>query len=292
MSLANTEQADAAIHSCDRAFKLWRKTSIDYRIEKILELSKLIKKNRFELIAWMTEENGKNWGEADGEICELLDFNLAYACAMKELEKGIPYLSKHRGVAVECLYIPIGIGIAISPWNFPLALIGGMVTSALITGNTIVMKPSSDTPAVAYKLYQLIEEAGFPVGTVNFITGSGSKIGDFLVSHEKTRFINFTGSKNVGLRINELAARTSPDQLWIKKVVAEMGGKNAIIIDKSADIDKAVDGVINSAFTLQGQKCSACSRAIVHESILEAFTEKPIASVNALKKVSATLQLP
>ncbi|HIW20653.1 MAG TPA: L-glutamate gamma-semialdehyde dehydrogenase [Candidatus Dorea intestinavium] len=283
ISAADEALANKAIQASAKAFQTWSKTAAMERISKVLRLNEILKENRYELITWMVEENGKNWQEADGEICELLDFNLAYACAMEELEQGITYLEKAETEDRLCKYIPIGVGIAISPWNFPLSLIGGMVVSALITGNTIVMKPSSETAIVAYKFFELVKEAGFPTGTVNFITGSGTKIGDALVSHPLTRFVNFTGSKKVGLHINELAAKTGPGQIWLKRVVAEMGGKNAIIIDKSADIAKAVTGVISSSFTLQGQKCSACSRVIVQEEILEQFVTSLIKQTKDLR---------
>lgn len=282
ISAADEGLANKAVVSCAKAFKTWSQTSVLERTEKVLKLNELLKEKRYELIAWMVEENGKNWQEADGEICELLDFNLAYVCAIEELAKGITYLEKSAVEDRQCKYIPIGVGIAISPWNFPLSLIGGMVVSALITGNTIVMKPSSETAVVAYKFYELLKKAGFPAGTVNFITGAGAKIGDVLVSHPLTRFVTFTGSKKVGLHINELAAQTVEGQIWLKRVVAEMGGKNAIIIDKSADVAKAVAGVISSSFTLQGQKCSACSRVIVHEEILEQFVAALIKETKAL----------
>jgi len=283
ISKADKKQAEAAVESSFNVYKSWRNTAVAERIDKVLKLNDLLKEYRYELIAWMAEENGKNWGEADGEICELLDFNLAYVCAMEELDKGIEYLEKSATEDRLCRYIPIGVGVAISPWNFPISLIGGMVVSALITGNTIVMKPSSETAVVAYKFFELIEKAGFPSGTVNFITGSGGDIGDALVSHPLTRFVNFTGSKEVGLHINELAARTAEGQIWIKRVVAEMGGKNAIIVDKSADVAAAVEGVLSSAFTLQGQKCSACSRVIVHQEVVDSFVEQLTAKVGALK---------
>lgn len=284
VSVASVEQADAAILSCKEAFKTWSRTSVEERVEKVLKLNDLLKEYRYELIALMTEENGKNWGEADGELCELLDFNLAYACAALELEAGITYLESCDTEKRKCDYIPIGVGIAIAPWNFPLSLIGGMVSAALITGNTIVMKPASDTPTVAYKFFELVEKAGFPAGTVNFVTGAGGAIGDYLVEHKDTRFINFTGSKAVGIRINELAAKVNPDQIWMKRIVAEMGGKNAIVVDESADIEKAVEGVVNSAFTLQGQKCSACSRVLVHENVEDEFIEKLLVAVKGLKR--------
>jgi 1-pyrroline-5-carboxylate dehydrogenase len=180
-------------------------------------------------------------------------------------------LSGERG---EMIYLPLGVGVVIPPWNFPLAILVGMTVSALVVGNTVVVKPSSDTPTIAAKFAEVLLEAGFPAQSFSLLTGSGAAIGDTLVSHPKARFISFTGSRDVGLHINELAAKTPKGQLWIKRVVAEMGGKDAIIVDRETDIDKAVNGVVASAFGYQGQKCSACSRAIVDASIYDDFIEK------------------
>ena len=171
----------------------------------------------------------------------------------------------------EMIYIPLGVGVVIPPWNFPLAILVGMTMAALVTGNTVVIKPSSETPTIAAKFAEVLLEAGFPEGSFTLLTGSGSAVGDVLVEHPKTRFVSFTGSRDVGLRINELAAKHRPGQLWIKRVVAEMGGKDAIVVDADADVDKAVDGVLASAFGYQGQKCSACSRAIVDAKVYDDF---------------------
>src|SRR5438445_8440420 len=171
-------------------------------------------------------------------------------------------------------YLPLGVGVIIPPWNFPLAIMAGMTVAALVTGNTAVLKPSSETPTIAAKFAEALFEAGFPARSFSLVTGSGSAIGDLMVQHPKTRFIAFTGSRDVGLRINELAAKHQPGQVWIKRVIAEMGGKDAIVVDGDSDLDKAVEGVAVSAFGSQGQKCSACSRAIVDEKIYDQFLEK------------------
>jgi 1-pyrroline-5-carboxylate dehydrogenase len=178
------------------------------------------------------------------------------------------------GEFVEMVYIPLGVGAIIPPWNFPLAILTGMTSAAIVTGNSVLLKPASDTPTIGYKLVEIFNEAGLPPGVLNFIPGSGSKIGDYIVTHPKTRFISFTGSKEVGLRINQLAATPSPGQIWVKRVVAEMGGKDSIVVDESADLASAVEGVALAAFGFQGQKCSACSRAIIHEKIYEEFVER------------------
>ncbi|HCC58979.1 MAG TPA: L-glutamate gamma-semialdehyde dehydrogenase, partial [Solibacterales bacterium] len=182
----------------------------------------------------------------------------------------------------EMRYLPLGVGVVIPPWNFALAILVGMTTAALVTGNTVIVKPSSETPVIAAKFAEVLLEAGFPARSFAFLTGSGAAIGDLLVKHPKTRFIAFTGSRDVGLRINELAAKPQPGQLWIKRVVAEMGGKDAIIVDSEADLEQAVDGVLASAFGYQGQKCSACSRAIVHQQVYDQFLEKLKAKTSKL----------
>ena len=179
-------------------------------------------------------------------------------------------------------YQALGVGVIIPPWNFPLAILAGMTVAALVTGNTVVVKPSSDTPTVAALFMEVLLEAGFPADSFNFITGSGALIGDALVGHPRTRFVSFTGSRDVGLHINELAAKAQPEQLWIKRVVAEMGGKDAIIVDSDCDLDAAVEGVALSAFGYSGQKCSACSRAIIHADVYDAFLEKLEARVERM----------
>jgi 1-pyrroline-5-carboxylate dehydrogenase len=183
----------------------------------------------------------------------------------------------------EMIYVPLGVGVVIPPWNFPLAILVGMTAATLVTGNTAVVKPSSETPTIGAKFVEVLLEAGFPERSFTLLTGSGSAVGDVLVEHPKTRFVCFTGSRDVGLRINELAAKHRPGQIWIKRVIAEMGGKDAIIVDGDADVDKAVDGVLASAFGYQGQKCSACSRAIVDAKVYDQFLEKLAAKAEKIK---------
>ncbi|MBA2213644.1 L-glutamate gamma-semialdehyde dehydrogenase [Sellimonas intestinalis] len=274
--------ADKAIRTAHDAFQTWSKTPVEERICCVRRLVDLMKKYRYLLDAWSIEESGKNWGEADGELCEALDFFNSYIMHMRELDQGLKLVYTEE--SCKCIYIPIGVGVAVPPWNFPLSLLAGMVVSAVITGNTIVCKPSSDTPIVAYKFIELCEKAGFPAGVINFIPGSGSVIGDYIVQHPLTRFVNFTGSKEVGLRINQKAAQVSEGQIWIKRVVAEMGGKNAIIVDSSADLKRAAAGIANSAFSFQGQKCSACSRAVVLSDVYDVFVEEIIACAKVLKE--------
>lgn len=276
------ELADKAIRVANDAYKSWSQTSVDERIRTLRKLAQLLIENRYELNAWNVIESGKNWGEADGELCEQLDFINSYVMHIKTLSHGIELVPTDEHT--KCTYIPIGVGVALSPWNFPVSLFGGMIVAAVITGNTIVCKPSSDAPIVAYKFVELCEKAGMPAGVVNYIPGSGSDIGDYVVEHPLTRFINFTGSKAVGCRINEHAAKIAPGQKWLKRVVAEMGGKNAIIVDSSANIKKAAAGVASSAFTFQGQKCSACSRAIVLADVYDEFVDAVVACAKEMQQ--------
>ena len=171
-------------------------------------------------------------------------------------------------------YIPLGVGAVIPPWNFPAAIMAGMTLASIVSGNTVILKPSSDSPTIAAKFVELLEEAGMPDGVVNFCPGAGATFGNAVVAHPKTRFIAFTGSREVGLDINKSAATQSPGQIWIKRAILEMGGKDAIIVDSEADLDSAVEGVAQAAFGFQGQKCSACSRAIIDERIYDKFLDR------------------
>ena len=237
---------------------------------------------KLEFDAWLVYEAGKTWPEADADVSEAIDFCEYYAREMERLAGPQPVVQL-PGEHDEMIYIPLGVGVVIPPWNFPLAILAGMTVASLVTGNTAIVKPSSETPTIAAKFAEVLLEAGFPPVSFTLLTGSGAAVGDVLVEHPKTRFISFTGSRDVGLRINELAAKTQPGQIWIKRVIAEMGGKDAIIVDGDCDLDKAVDGVLFSAFGYQGQKCSACSRAIVDAAVYDRFLEKLAPKAKALK---------
>ena len=275
------ELAEKAILTAQEAFKTWSVTPVEERVRCLRKLATLLIENRFYIDAWNVSESGKKWDEADGELCEQLDFINSYAMHMLKLDEGLELVPTDE--YTKCIYIPIGVGVAVPPWNFPISLMGGMIASSVVTGNAMVVKPSSNTPICAYKFIELCEKAGIPAGVVNYIPGSGSEIGDYIVDHPLTRFVNFTGSKEVGCRINEHAAHISKGQKWIKRVVAEMGGKNAIIVDSSANIKKAAQGVASSAFTFQGQKCSACSRAIVMSDVYDEFAAAVVEEAKKLK---------
>ncbi|HYR77957.1 MAG TPA: L-glutamate gamma-semialdehyde dehydrogenase [Pyrinomonadaceae bacterium] len=280
---ANKELAERAVEAADEAFQSWRNVPAAERAQLLFRVAEMMRARKHEFSAWMIYEVAKSWPEADGDTAEAIDFLEFYAREMLRYAAKQP-LTQLAGEDNHLEYIPLGVGAVIPPWNFPLAIMAGMTAAAIVTGNTVVLKPSSDAPAIAYKFFELLEEAGLSAGVVNFMTGSGAEVGDVVVDHPKTRFIAFTGSKEVGLRINERAAKTQPGQLWIKRVVAEMGGKDAIIVADDANLDEAATGVVQSAFGFQGQKCSACSRAIIDARIYDPMIEK-IAELTAKIKV-------
>lgn len=270
---ASLEQATKAIEVAARRFEEWKKTSAAERANVLFKAAEIVRKRRFEFDAWLVYEVGKSWPEADGDTAEAIDFLEFYAREALRYDGAHPVVPI-EGEENELRYIPLGVGVIIPPWNFAFAIMAGIAVAAVVTGNTIVLKPSSDSPVIAAKFVEVLEEAGVPKGVVNFVPGSGSLIGDAIVAHPLTRFISFTGSKEVGLHINELAAKTQPGQKWIKRVVAEMGGKDSIVVSADADLAAAVEGVAVSAFGFQGQKCSACSRAIVEEKIYDEFVAR------------------
>ncbi len=279
---ANVELADKAVQAAAAAFKTWKNVEPATRARLIFKAAAILRRRKFEYSAWLVEEAGKNWVEADADTAEAIDFMEYYGREMLRYAAGMT-VAPYPGEENVCSYIPLGVGVVIPPWNFPLAILAGMTAAAVVTGNTVIMKPASSTPVIAAKLMELFEEAGAPAGVINYLPGSGGSIGDALVSHPQVRFINFTGSRDVGLRINKLAADVAPGQIWIKRVIAEMGGKDAIIVDDEADIEEAAAGIVTSAFGFQGQKCSACSRAIVVKSVYDELVAKVVEKTKALK---------
>lgn len=280
---ANAELAIKAIEVANQKFYEWKETPAKKRAEYLLKAAKIMRKRKHLFSAMMVMEEGKNWVEADADTAEAIDFLEFYAREILRYSAEQPIV-KIPGEKNYLEYIPLGVGVVIPPWNFPLAILVGMSTASIVCGNTIILKPSSDSPAIAQLFVELMEEIKLPAGVINFVTGGGGSIGDILVQHHLTRYISFTGSMEVGLRINELAAKKQPAQIWIKRVVAEMGGKDTIIIDKELfSFEDAVSGVIASAFGFQGQKCSACSRVIVDEKIYDKFCDALAVKANTLK---------
>jgi 1-pyrroline-5-carboxylate dehydrogenase len=279
---ATVEMANRAVEGAAKAFERWKRVSAEERVVCIYRAADILRKRRFELDAWLCYEIGKTWPEADADIAELIDFCEYYG--REELRLAAPQkLTPMRGEKNYMKYIPLGVGVIIPPWNFAAAIMGGMTVASIVTGNTAVVKPSSDSPTIAAIFIDILYEAGVPRDVVSFFTGPGGTAGEALVTNPKTRFIAFTGSKEAGLRISEQAARKQPGQVWIKRTVLEMGGKDAIVVDEEADLDAAVEGVAVSAFGYQGQKCSACSRAIVAEGIYDRFLEKLVERVKKIK---------
>jgi len=279
---ADKETADKALEVASETFKSWRYTSAKTRANYLLKIANIMRKRRFELAACMVFESGKNWLEADADVAEAIDFCEYYAREALRYDKA-PELIQFPGEHDEQIYIPLGVGLVIAPWNFPLAILCGMTTASFVAGNTVIMKPSEDSPAIAARFMEIIEDAKVPIGVVNFMTGHGRPAADYMVRHPKVRFVCFTGSKAVGLHIVEQAGKTQPGQNWIKRVIAEMGGKDFIIVDSEADIDSAITGVRSSAYGLQGQKCSACSRLILDDRVYDKFMKKFIPTVEAIK---------
>jgi 1-pyrroline-5-carboxylate dehydrogenase len=270
---AGAEHAELAMQAALRAFERWKYSSVEDRTSLLLHAAEIIRARKFEFCAWLTYEVGKNWAEADADVAETIDFLEFYAREALRLA-GATTPIQYPGERNELKYIPLGVGAVIPPWNFPFAIMAGMTAAAIVTGNTVILKPSSDSPTIAARFIDVLEEAGMPGGVVNFCPGSGATFGNAIVEHAKTRFIAFTGSKEVGLDIHERAAKTQAGQIWIKRTILEMGGKDSIVVSNDADVDAAVEGVVGAAFGFSGQKCSACSRAIIEEPLYDVFVEK------------------
>lgn len=274
---ATPEMVDDAIDSATSAFASWGSMPAAERAETVHRIGDLMADRKYELAAWQTYEAGKNWVEAEADVAEAIDFCRYYAHQALRLDEPVP-VHDYPGETNESWLQPIGVGAVIPPWNFPLAILTGMTVGPLAAGNTVVLKPASNTPLVGWTFMQLVSEAGVPPGVVNYLPGSGGQIGDRLVDHPRLRFVNFTGSKEVGLRIAERSSVVHPGQRWMKRSYMEMGGKDAMIVDETADLSAAADDVVRSAFGFQGQKCSACSRLIVvagvHDQLLDLVADR------------------
>ena len=278
---AGKDHVEPAVSAALQAFSTWSQTSVEERASLLFRAADLLRERKLEFMAWLVFEVSKNWPEADGDVSETIDFCEFYGREALRLAKAETPIQL-PGERDTLTYIPLGVGAVIPPWNFACAIMAGMTVASVVTGNTVILKPSSDSPTVAAKFVELLEECGLPEGVVNFCPGGGASFGDALVAHPKVRYIAFTGSREVGLHINQSAAQRHPGQIWIKRTVLEMGGKDAIIVEADADIDSAVEGVAQAAFGFQGQKCSACSRAIIDERIYDKFLEKVKARVERI----------
>ncbi len=281
VAMATVDDALAAVETARRAFPTWSRTAVQYRAEYLDLIAREMRQRRFELAAWQVYEVGKPWAEADADVAEAIDFCVYYAQEMRRREAPLQF--DLPGEENEYFYRPRGVAVIIAPWNFPLAILTGMAAAALVTGNTVVLKPAEQSSVIGYKLMELIHAAGIPDGVVNFLPGVGEDIGPVLVGSPDVDVIAFTGSRSVGLSINELASQPHGQQTGVKHVLAEMGGKNAIIVDNDADLDEAVMGVMTSAFGYAGQKCSACSRVIVLADAYDEFLKRLVEATRALK---------
>lgn len=310
-SRATVEQANEAVQAAATAFESWKKMPVEERVAYLFAAADLMRQRRFIFNAWMIYEVGKSWAEADGDTAEAIDFMEYYAREMMRLAEEQP-LTRIEGEDNQLVYIPLGVGAVIPPWNFPCAIMVGMTSASFVTGNTVILKPASTSPAIAAQFMHILEDVGLPSGVVNFLPGSGATIGDALVENPQLRYIAFTGSREVGLRINELAAKPRKSQRWLKRTILEMGGKDAVVVDETADLEAAASGIVASAFGFQGQKCSAGSRAIivdtVYDQVLQKVIEKtkqlamgdvtqpetaigPVVDANAMKKITEYIEI-
>ncbi|WP_059104443.1 L-glutamate gamma-semialdehyde dehydrogenase [Shouchella shacheensis] len=278
---ASKSHAEQAIEAASTTFESWRKTNPEERANILVRAAAIARRRKHEFSALLVKEGGKPWKEADGDTAEAIDFMEYYARQMIELAHGKPVNSR-EGEQNRYIYTPTGVAVVISPWNFAFAIMAGTTVAPLVTGNTVLLKPASTTPVVAAKFVEVLEEAGVPKGVVNYVPGSGSEVGDYLVDHPKTSLVTFTGSRDVGTRLYERAAVVQKEQNHLKRVIVEMGGKDTVVVDKGADIDIAVEAITVSAFGFSGQKCSAGSRAVIHEDIYDKVLEKVIQQTEAL----------
>jgi 1-pyrroline-5-carboxylate dehydrogenase len=280
---AGRGEAERALDAAWAAFPDWSTWQPAERARLLLKAAALLRARKHVFSATMVYEAAKTWPEADADTAEAIDFLEYYGREALRLAGPHP-LPRLAGEDNELMYLPLGVGVVIPPWNFPLAITCGMTAAAIVTGNTAILKPASLTPIVAARLVELFEEAGLPPGVLNFLPGSGGEVGDFLVGHARTRFISFTGSREVGTHIYALASQVQQGQRWLKRVVAEMGGKDAIIVDETADLEAAAAGITTSAYGFQGQKCSAASRAIVLEPVYQDVLGRVARQAEALKQ--------
>ena len=279
----NAKHADDAIQAAAEAFKTWRYVGVEERARYVLKAAAEMRRRKHEFSAVMVLEVGKSWDEADGDTAEAIDFLEYYARQMVRLADSSDQLAPNPPEQLSLEYIPLGVGAIIPPWNFPCAIATGMVGAALVSGNTAVFKPAEQSPWVAYKICELFWDAGLPKGVLNFLTGPGEVVGARMVEHPQVRFVSFTGSREVGTQIYEKTARIQPGQKWLKRAILEMGGKDAVVVDETADLEAAAQGIVAGAFGFQGQKCSAGSRAIIVDSVYDAVVGRVVEIAKGIK---------
>lgn len=270
------QHVDHAVEAASKAFETWKHVPVEERARYLLRAAAEMRRRKHEFSAVMVLEVGKSWVEADADTAEAIDFLDYYARQMVDLADSsgslVPYLPEQ----LQLQYIPLGVGAVIPPWNFPCAIAAGMMSAALVAGNTVVWKPAEQSPWIAYKVAELFWNAGLPAGVLNYLTGPGEVVGARMVEHPKTRFVAFTGSREVGVQIYENAARVQPGQKWLKRAILEMGGKDAVVVDETADLEDAARGIVASAFGFQGQKCSAGSRAIIVDAVYDQVCDRVV----------------
>jgi 1-pyrroline-5-carboxylate dehydrogenase len=281
VSKASQALAEKAMQAAVEAYKTWKKVKPEVRADVLFKAAAIIRRRKHEFSALMTKEAGKPWREADADTAEGIDFLEYYGRQMLALKNGVPVQSRPNEFN-RYDYIPLGVGIIISPWNFPFAIMAGTTVAAIVSGNTVLLKPASTTPVIAAKFVEVMEEAGLPKGVLNFVPGSGSEVGDYLVDHKDTRFISFTGSRDVGLRIFDRSSKVNKGQIWMKRLIAEMGGKDTIVVDSEADLELAAQSITVGAFGFSGQKCSACSRAVIVEDVYDQVLNRVVELTNQL----------
>lgn len=283
VSKANKDLAEKAMQVADTTFETWRKSDPAFRADILFRAAAIIRRRKHEFSALLIKEGGKPWNEADADTAEAIDFLEYYGRQMLRIKNGTPVESRPIEFN-QFHYIPLGVGVVISPWNFLFAIMAGTTAAAMVTGNTVLLKPASATPVIAYKFMEVLEEAGLPNGVINYIPGPGSEVGDYLVDHPRTRFVSFTGSREIGTRIFERAGVVHEDkgQKWLKRTIIEMGGKDTIVVDKEADLELAAQSIVKSAFGFSGQKCSACSRAVIHEDVYDVVKNRVVELTNEI----------
>ena len=280
--MASKEQAFDALDKAWDAFESWQYVSAEKRAEYLFKAADVVRRRRLEINAWMISEAGKSYLEADADTCEAIDFIEYYAHEALRIDDGMDVLSETWGDYNRSIYMPIGAGVSISPWNFPFAIFVGMSIAPIAVGNTVVAKPAPDTPKMGQLFAEILDEVDLPAGVFNYVTGGDIEVGENLAKHPKTRFISFTGSKAVGLHLNKIAADVVEGQKFLKRMVCELGGKNATVVDQDADIELAATEIVKGAFGFQGQKCSAGSRVVAHQAIYDELLEKVAQKTKAL----------